>query len=121
MQLHTLRFGRTSHGAIDLGSLDWLLAPEIQSSFSATKEQIGARSGTGTLVPLPKADLVISNPPYVRRGSDGGKGDAIARMFSLSHGDRESQQAIAEKNFSLTEGDRREPKGRTWFVVHGLG
>ena len=104
MQLHTLRFGRTSRGAIDLGSLDWLLAPEIQSSFSATKEQIGARSGTGTMVPLPKADLVISNPPYVRRGSDGGKGEAIARVFSLPREGTEAWTAISKRTSALLKG-----------------
>ena len=104
MRLHTLRFGRTSRGAIELGSLDWLLAPEIQSSFSATEEQIGARSGTGTMVPLPRADLVISNPPYVRRGSDGGKGEAIARVFSLPQEGTEAWTAIAKRTSALLKG-----------------
>ena len=104
MQLHTLRLGRTSNGAIELGSLDWLLAPEIQSSFSAVEEQVGARSATGTMVPLPRADLVISNPPFTRRGSDGGKGEAIARVFSLPQDDRESQRAIAKRTSALLTG-----------------
>ena len=104
MQLHTLRFGRTSTGAIELGSLDWLRQPEIQSSFSATEEQIGARSGTGTMVPLPRADLVISNPPYVRRGSDGGKGEAIARVFSLPQGDLDARKAISKRTSALLKG-----------------
>ena len=119
MQLHTHRFGRTSRGAIELGSLDWLLAPEIQSSFSATEEQIGARSGTGTMVPLPRADLVISNPPYVRRGSDGGKGEAIARVFPLPQGDLDARKAISQTNVGASERNCREPKRWTWYVFHG--
>ena len=121
MQLHTLRFGRTSRGAFDLGSLDWLLAPEIQSSFSATEEQIGARSGTGTMVPLPKADLVISNPPYVRRGSDGGKGKAIARVFSLPQEGTKAWTAIAKRTSALLKGTAANLMSRTWYVVHGPG
>ena len=104
MQLHTLRLGLESGGNVQLGSLDWLKAPEIQSSFSATQEQIGAVSGTGGLVPLPSVDLVISNPPYTRRGSDGGKEDAIARVFQLPEGDEESAKAIASHTSALLKG-----------------
>ncbi len=104
MQLHTLRLGVGSEGDALLGSLDWLKAPEIQSSFSATQEQIGAVSGTGGLVPLPSADLVISNPPYTRRGSDGGKEDAIARVFQLPEGDEDSRKAIAVHTSALLKG-----------------
>lgn len=104
MQLHTLRLGVRSEGDALLGSLDWLKAPEIQSSFSATQEQIGAVSGTGGLVSLPNVDLVISNPPYTRRGSDGGKEDAIARVFQLPEGDEESAKAIASHTSALLRG-----------------
>ncbi len=76
MQLHTLRLGRDSSKKIWLGSLDWLEAPETQSFFSTTEEQIGAASGTGGIVQRPMTDLVISNPPFTRRGSDGGKEEA---------------------------------------------
>ena len=104
MQLHTLRLGLESGGNVQLGSLDWLKAPEIQSSFSATQEQIGAVSGEGGLVPLPNVDLVISNPPYTRRGSDGGKEEAIARVFQLPEGDEESAKAIASHTSALLRG-----------------
>ena len=104
MQLHTLRLGRDSSDQIRLGSLDWLEAPEIQSFFSATEEQIGATSGTGSLVRQPIVDLVISNPPFTRRGSDGGKEQAISRVFSIPEGDRESQQAIAKRTSALLKG-----------------
>ncbi|MCY4652547.1 MAG: hypothetical protein OXC95_05210 [Dehalococcoidia bacterium] len=104
MQLHTLRLGVGSEGNALLGSLDWLKAPEIQSSFSATQEQIGAVSGTGGLVPLPNVDLVISNPPYTRRGSDGSKEDAIARVFQLPEGDEESAKVIASHTSALLRG-----------------
>ena len=104
MQLHTLRLGVESSGDVQLGSLDWLKAPEIQSSFSATQEQIGAMGGEGGLVPLPSADLVISNPPYTRRGSDGGKEDAIARVFQLPEGDENSKKAIASHTSALLRG-----------------
>ena len=112
MQLHTLRLGRDSEKKVWLGSLDWLEAPETQSFFSTTEEQIGAASGEGGIVQRPIADLVISNPPFTRRGSDGGKEEAIARVFSLPEGDTESQQAIAKRTSALlkpesTEGGRR--------------
>lgn len=104
MQLHTLRLGVESGGGVQLGSLDWLKAPEIQSSFSATEEQIGAVSGEGSLVPIPRVDLVISNPPYTRRGSDGGKEEAIARVFQLPEGDKESAKAISTHTSALLRG-----------------
>ena len=104
MQLHTLRLGRDSSRKIWLGSLDWLEAPETQSFFSTTEEQIGAESGAGGIVQRPKADLVISNPPFTRRGSDGGKEEALSRVFSLPEGDTESQQAIAKRTSALLKG-----------------
>ena len=104
MQLHTLRLGRDSSKKIWLGSLDWLEAPETQSFFSATEEQIGAASGAGGIVQRPRTDLVISNPPFTRRGSDGGKEEAISRVFSLPQGDLESQQAIARRTSALLKG-----------------
>ncbi len=104
MQLHTLRLGRDSSKKIWLGSLDWLEAPETQSFFSATEEQIGAASGAGGIVQRPRTDLVISNPPFTRRGSDGGKEEAISRVFSLPEGDLESQQAIARRTSALLKG-----------------
>ena len=104
MQLHTLRLGRDASKKIWLGSLDWLEAPETQSFFSATEEQIGAASGEGGIVQRPSADLVISNPPFTRRGSDGGREDAIARVFSLPEGEPESQQEIARRTSALLKG-----------------
>ena len=104
MQLHTLRIGMDNAKNVHLGSLEWLNVPEIQSFFSATEEQVGATAGTGTLVPRPQADLVISNPPYTRRGSDGGKEEAIARVFSIPEGDSESQAALAKKTSALLKG-----------------
>ena len=104
MQLHTLRLGRDSSKKIWLGSLDWLEAPETQSFFSTTEEQIGAASGTGGIVQRPITDLVISNPPFTRRGSDGGKEEALSRVFSLPEGDLESQQAIAKRTSALLKG-----------------
>ncbi len=112
MQLHTLKLdsviqkdlqGKESRD-IWLGSLDWLVASEIQSSFSTTEEQVGATTGTGGIVPLPRADLVISNPPFTRRGSDGGKEEAISRVFSLPEGDRDSQRALAKRTSALLKG-----------------
>ena len=119
MQLHTLRLGVRSAGDALLGSLDWLKAPEIQSSFSATQEQIGAVSGTGGLVPLPRADLVISNPPYTRRGSDGGKEEAIARVFSVAGGRQGGRESNQSSHFGASERHSRKPDGGTRIVVHG--
>ena len=104
MQLHTLKLGRDADDKIWLGSLDWLVAPETQSFFSASEEQLGAKSGTGSTVQHPEADLVISNPPFTRRGSDGGKEEAISRVFSIPEGDAESQQAIAKRTSALLKG-----------------
>ena len=112
MQLHTLRLGTDVQEDFQgketrdvwLGSLDWLESPEIQSFFSATEEQIGAATGTGSVVQRPMVDLVISNPPFTRRGSDGGKEEAISRVFSLPEGDTESQQAIAKRTSALLKG-----------------
>ncbi len=112
MQLHTLRLGtevqRDLRGResrdVYLGSLDWLKASEIQSFFSATEEQIGATTGIGSVVQRPTADLVISNPPFTRRGSDRGKEESIARVFSLPQGDKESQRVIAKQTSALLKG-----------------
>ena len=104
MQLHTLRLGVDSSRKIWLGSLDWLEAPETQSFFSTTEEQIGAASGIGGIVQRPMTDLVICNPPFTRRGSDGGKEEALSRVFSLPEGDLESQQAIAKRTSALLKG-----------------
>ena len=112
MQLHTLRLGTEIQKDLQgnksrrvwLGSLDWLEASEIQSFFSATEEQIGAASSAGSVVRQPIVDVVISNPPFTRRGSDGGKEQAISRVFSLPEGDRDSQQAIAKRTSALLKG-----------------
>ena len=101
MQLHSLRLGTDSSKKIWLGSLDWLEAPEVQSFFSATEERIGATSGAGSLVQHPRAHLVISNPPFTRRGSDGGKEGAISRVFSLPEGDPEARKALAKRTSAL--------------------
>ena len=91
MQLHTLMYGIDEmSGSAHFGSLDWLKAPEAQSSFSATREQIGATSGAGSVVQRPNVDLVISNPPYTRSGNDGGKDEAaLSSVFSLPQEDTE--------------------------------
>ena len=116
MQLHALimgvdpesvamhgSFGRRP-GDIRLGSLDWLQDDEAQSSFSATREQIGAVGSAGTLVDRLRADLVISNPPYTRRGSDGGKGAALARVLDVPEGDSETRQAVTRQTSALLKG-----------------
>ena len=112
MQLHTLRLGSEiqedlqgkEYRDVYLGSLEWLASPDIQSFFSATEEQMGATAGTGSIVRRPNADLVISNPPFTRRGSDGGKEEAIARVFSLPEGDEDSQKALVKRTSALLKG-----------------
>ena len=104
MQLHSLNMGMDAVGGIRLGSLDWLAAPEAQSAFSATLEQIGATGSAGSLVESPRADVVISNPPFTRRGSDGGKGEALARVLDLPAGDDAAQQAVARRTSALLKG-----------------
>jgi hypothetical protein len=104
MELHTFRLGKDATGEIKIGSLDWLGSPETQATFSAAEEQVGAASGAGGFVQRPQVDLVISNPPYTRRGSDGGNEESIVRVFSLPEGDKESMDAIREKTSALLKG-----------------
>ena len=116
MQLHTLRFGKYEGDNIKLGSLDWLAVPEIQSFFSATEEQIGPMTGTGALVPRPRADLVITNPPYTRRGADGGKVEAIAKVFSVPEGDSSLAKRTSEL-LSDTPANLRGGHGTSFLVL----
>ena len=104
MLLHTFRLGMDADRKVWLGSLEWLEAPEIQSFFSSTEEQIGAMSNTGSIVQRPTADLVISNPPFTRRGSDGGKEKAISRVFSLPEGEPRSIDAVKKRTSALLRG-----------------
>lgn len=126
MQLHTLRLGTETQSDLQgnksrnvwLGSLDWLKASEVQSFFSTTEEQIGATSGTGSTIQLPKADLVISNPPFTRWGSDGGKEEAIARVFSLPDRRPAIPAGHSREDLSPPEGHGSQPDGRARFVLH---
>ena len=104
MLLHTFRLGMDEDGKVWLGSLEWLEAPEIQSFFSSTEEQIGAMCNTGSIVQRPASDLVICNPPFTRRGSDGGKEEAISRVFSLPEGDPKSIEAVKKRTSALLKG-----------------
>ena len=104
MQLHTLFLRMEPSGDIQLGSLDWLKAPQAQAFFSGSQEQVGAKNGNGDIVQRPQADLVISNPPFTRRGSDGGKGEALARVLSAPEDGPESQNAIARRTSELLRG-----------------
>ena len=104
MQLHTLFLRIESSGDIQLGSLDWLKAPQAQAFFSGSEEQVGAKNGNGDIVQRPEADLVISNPPFTRRGSDGGKGEALTRVLSAPEDGPESQKAIARRTSELLRG-----------------
>ena len=104
MQLHTLFLRIESSGDIQLGSLDWLKAPQAQAFFSGSEEQVGAKNGNGDIVQRPEADLVISNPPFTRRGSDGGKGEALVRVLSAPEDGPESQRAIARRTSELLRG-----------------
>ncbi len=90
--------------AIRLGSLDWLAGPALQSSYQEAHEQIGATGSALREVPIPQADLVISNPPYTRRGSDGGKGEALARVMALPEDDDEAKKAVAKRTSELLNG-----------------
>ena len=44
------------------------------------------------------------NPPYTRRGSDGGSEEAITRIFSLDIGDKAAQGQIAKRTSALCRG-----------------
>ena len=101
MQLHTLRLEVASKDEVYLGSLDWLKSSGVQSHFSATQERMGATNGAGGVVHTPQVDLVISNPPYTRRGSDGGNEDAIARVFDLPQDDPAAENALKAATSAL--------------------
>ena len=101
MQLHTLRLEVASKDEVYLGSLDWLKSSGVQSHFSATQEQMSAVSGEGGIIQTPQVDLVISNPPYTRRGSDGGNEDAIARVFDLPENDPAAENALKAATSAL--------------------
>jgi hypothetical protein len=125
MNLRTLKLGVEDDGAVYLGSLDWLVAPQVQSSFSAVGEQVGPKSGiTGVLVPRPNVDLVICNPPYPRRGSDGGHEEAMARIFALPEGDREAQARIGEDSptyYRIAAGNPSKSDRRARQFIHRPG
>ena len=105
MQLYTLRYGMDNAGGFHFGSLDWLKAPETQSFFSATQDQMRATSGTGSIVQRPLADLVISNPPYTRSGNDGGKNQSsLASVFSLPAKNIASLTSMVEHISKLLKG-----------------
>ena len=111
MQLHTLRLGVEETRArgevkneVYLGSLDWLKSSAVQAHFSATQEQMSAVSGEGGIVYTPQVDLVISNPPYTRRGSDGGSEEAIAHVFGLPENDPAKEEALKRATSALLKG-----------------
>ena len=57
------------------------------------------------MVDRPRADLVISNPPYTRSGNDGGKDkSALASVFSLPQGDAASLQSMVAHISRLLRG-----------------
>ncbi len=103
MDLHTLKYGMDD-GAIHFGSLDWLVGDALQSSVSMTRESMQSTGSAAYPIPRPTVNLVISNPPYIRRGSDGGKGEALARVFDIPEGDEKSRQAIAQRTSTLLRG-----------------
>ena len=88
MQLHTLMYGIDEiSGGAHFGSIDWLKAPEAQSSFSATREQIGATSGAGSVVQRPDVDLVISIPHIRGAGMMAARRSGVGkRVFTAARG-----------------------------------
>ena len=57
-----------SSGDIQLGSLDWLKAPEAQASFSSSEEQIGAISGEGEYRAAPASRPCYQQSPFHEAG-----------------------------------------------------
>ena len=111
MELYTLRLGveETRVGEevkteVRLGSLEWLKSSGVQAHFSGTQERMGAVNGDGGVVHTPQVDLVISNPPYTRRGSDGGNEEAIARVFDLPENDPDKEEALKRATSALLKG-----------------
>ena len=103
MHLHTLNYGMEG-GAVHFGSLDWLVGDALQSSVSMTRESMSGGGSTGRAIQRPVVDLFICNPPYTRRGSDGGKGEALARVFDLPEGDQETRTRLAKRTSTLLKG-----------------
>ena len=111
MELYTLRLGveETRVGEevkteVRLGSLEWLKSSGVQAHFSGTQERMGAVNGDGGVIHTPQVDLVISNPPYTRRGSDGGNEEAIARVFDLPENDPDKETALKRATSALLKG-----------------
>ena len=111
MQLYTLpmgveetRVGEDVKTEVRLGSLEWLKSSGVQAHFSGTQEQISAVNGEGGVIHTPQVDLVISNPPYTRRGSDGGNEEAIARVFDLPENDPDKEKALKRATSALLKG-----------------
>ena len=111
MQLYTLpmgveetRVGEDVKTEVRLGSLEWLKSSGVQAHFSGTQEQISAVNGEGGVIHTPQVDLVISNPPYTRRGSDGGNEEAIARVFDLPENDPDKEEALKRATSALLKG-----------------
>ena len=111
MKLYTLplgveetRVGEDVKTEVRLGSLEWLKSSGVQAHFSGTQEQISSVNGDGGVIHTPQVDLVISNPPYTRRGSDGGKQEAIARVFDLPENDPDKEKALKAATSALLKG-----------------
>ena len=105
MPLYALKYGMDASGEAHFGSLDWLKAPEAQSFFSATEEQVRAKNSESGIVQRPVVDLVISNPPYTRSGNDGGKDPAsLAGLFSIPAIDTDSLASMVDYISKLLKG-----------------
>lgn len=74
MQLHTLFLRIESSGDIQLGSLDWLKAPQAQAFFSGSEEQVGAKNGNGDIVPASGGRPRYQQSPVHEAGKRRGQG-----------------------------------------------
>lgn len=99
MQLYSMPLGKTPEGEIYLGSIEYLGKDRVETQLDLMGTPLaggaaGALSGKGTagsVAPLPKLDLCVMNPPFVR--SVGGN----LLFGSLPQWRREMQDELSQR------------------------
>ena len=121
MDLHTFHLRLDESGGTQLGSLDWVGGGGIQSSFSATGEQVGGMGATtGAFVQRPAPDIVIANPPFTRADSETRRraesGNAIFGAQRNAETERRMSRALA-RSFRGTPANQKAGLGSFFLVL----
>ena len=64
---------------------------------------------------------MISNPPYTRRGSDGGKGEALARVLDVPESDADTRKAVTRRTSQTPAGHPGNSDCGPRGLVHSAG